>query len=103
MAKFNIAVPLPGSQLFEEFVRGKDVKVDPYFFNSWTDWSKSDTLPLSLTDKMTSREIIQMQRKGMIKFYLRPGKILKHIFSGTLGLKDLLTGAFILFKLILKK
>lgn len=91
-AKFNIAVPLPGSKFFEMY---KD-QIDPNDsnkFTSWSDWSDCDDGIVFAPEGMTSSELIGLQRKAMFTYYFRPKIIWRHLVHRTISIKNLFFGA----------
>lgn len=103
LVKFNIAVPFPGSVFFEENKNkmGNIDKIDDKF-TSWYDWSGSNSEIIYSSKAITKKELIDLQRRGMFNFYMRPRIILKHLIQGTFSPSDLVFGAFLLFKNYLK-
>ena len=96
IAKFNIAVPLPGSKLFEDYkYKFGDIK-DPEKFTSWYDFSLYPDETICVSEELRGRELVNLQRKAMFEFYLRPKSIIKHIIKGTFSFADMFYGAYIL-------
>jgi anaerobic magnesium-protoporphyrin IX monomethyl ester cyclase len=96
IAKFNIAVPLPGSKFFENF-KGKLSSVsEPEKFTSWSNWASMSEDLIYAPEGMSGKELTDLQKKAMLEFYVRPKLILKYIFKRIIPLKDLFFGARIL-------
>lgn len=96
IAKFNIAVPLPGSKFFENF-KGKLSSVSkPEKFTSWSTWASMAEDLIYVPEGMSGKELTNLQKKAMLQFYVRPKLIIKYIFKRILPLKDLFFGACIL-------
>jgi len=77
-SKFNLTVPYPGSQLFNEAVKGGALNS-----RNWDDFSSlsgySDYEPVYVPKNMTAEKLKKIQRDAMRKFYLRPRKMLRYI------------------------
>jgi radical SAM superfamily enzyme YgiQ (UPF0313 family) len=97
IAKFNIVVPYPGTYLFERYRRRFDIE-DSEKFMSWLDWSTNVNLNdmIYVSDTMNAEELVELQRKAMFQFYVRPKAILRHL--RLTPLKDLSYGAWVLTK-----
>lgn len=97
IAKFNIAIPYPGSKFFNDYYKDKVINIDEVGkFTPWLDWT-SYSGELAYTPKdMSSDEIIGLQRKGMLQFYLRPKIIIRHIIKRKIRLGDLFFGGYLL-------
>ncbi len=95
VAKFNIAVPLPGSKFFEDY-KEKIKNKDPETFTSWYDWVPFSGKLLYVPEGMTDYELKNLQRKAMFEFYLRPRLILRHVLNGTISFRNMWHGANIL-------
>lgn len=93
IAKFNIAVPYPGSRFFEEYGR-KLVHRYPERFTSWADWSHSRGELVFSPAAMSSRQLREFQREAMAKFYIRPGVIFRNFMKGTVSIPNLFLGGF---------
>ena len=94
LVKFNIAVPFPGSEFFESCKGNLNLdNVDRLEkFNSWTDWISHSTDLIYVPEGMTSRKLLNLQRKAMFQFYMRPKVILRNIIKRTVSFKDLYYG-----------
>ncbi len=95
-AKFAITIPYPGSALYEDLNKtGELARKD------WENFVTFNTNPKELVyvnGEMSPEELISMQRKAHLEFYLRPKIIFKQLFiTRTIGIKDLIAGFFSLF------
>jgi len=102
IAKFNIAVPLPGSEFFAGYIGKKEAVGDTSKFTSWFDWSSLSNSGqlLSTPQDVSSRELVDLQRKAMFSFYLKPRIIFRHLFITSFS--DLYFGFYILARKYLK-
>ena len=104
ICKFNIAVPFPGSHFFTQSLNelgAIDSLSDK--FTSWYDWSSQDGDIIYSPKKLTKKELLDLQRWGMISFYLRPHIILRTFMKRVFSFTDLFYGGMILFKSFFKK
>ena len=94
IAKFNIAVPYPGSKFFREFYKGKVLDTDR--FTPWHDWSDSKEGPVYVPPGLNARELVGLQRKAMFEFYARPKKFISLLILQRKSIFKILYGAYIL-------
>jgi len=99
ICKFNLAVPYPGSKFFSDFAQSFE-QIDSLKdkFSSWYDWSVYDAEIVYTPEGMNRRELVRLQRKGMISFYLRPGVIIRTILRRTFSAVDIFYGGLLLLK-----
>lgn len=100
-AKFAVTIPYPGSELFEQ-VRENINPSDYEKFNSWYNWASGDEALLYAPDGMTIPELLSIQRAGMFKFYARPTQVYRHLKKGTIPLRQMSYGAYVLVEGVLK-
>jgi len=92
VAKFNLVVPYPGSELYEqEKARIGHIR-DFDRFSPWYHAAEGEEL-LYVPPGMTTAELVAMQRYALRRFYLRPRAIGRHIRQGSISLINLLRGA----------
>lgn len=76
--KFNLTIPYPGSKIFSEGV--KDGSVKSTNWEQYTSLNALETLePVYVPKAMTKEELVSIQKKAMLEFYLRPKVIFHHI------------------------
>jgi len=107
IAKFNLAVPLPGSRFFEVY---KDKLSDigiPEKFTSWSSWLADNDSLAYVPEGMTAKELINLQTKAMFKYYVGPKLIIRCIVKRIISPKVLYYGAYVLiikyFKIIIAR
>ena len=101
IVKFSMAVPYPGSDFFNDFSDKDTVFRSPEKYNSWYDWlDKTGDLAFK-PPNLTFVQLRRIQRQGMLKFYLRPRIIARHILKRTITLENMLLGGFWLFYLVI--
>jgi radical SAM superfamily enzyme YgiQ (UPF0313 family) len=107
IAKFNIAVPLPGSKLFEIYRNTISKIENPEHFTSWASWFvNTDSLVYS-PESITSGALMDLQTEAMFKFYMRPKLILRYIIKGNFPVRKFCYGGYFLiikyFKIIIAR
>ena len=101
MAKFNLAVPLPGSRFYED--HRHELTVDaPEKFTSWYDWSPFSGELLYVPEGMTDQELKNLQRRAMFEFYARPHLVARHLKNGTLSPGNMVRGTQVILNSMLK-
>ena len=89
-AKFTVFSPFPGTKIYEEFVARGTIP-DTEQWERFTNYPSPKNPPIYLPKDLTLKDIIRFQRKALIRFYLRPKILLRHLFKiRTLGIRDLL-------------
>jgi len=101
IAKFNIAVPLPGSKFFEDLRYKLGNITDPEKFTSWSNWASPSNDLIYVPDGMRGKELVDLQRKAMFQFFVRPKLIIRYILKRIVPLRDLCFGARMLIKICL--
>lgn len=98
IAKFNAAVPYPGSPFYERY-RATPGAVDPLEeperFSSWQLTGKG---PVWAPPGMTTRELSWLQRSAMLRFYARPALVRQALARRSIDPADMLAGASALLR-----
>ncbi|MDP8221751.1 MAG: radical SAM protein [Candidatus Lernaella stagnicola] len=96
-AKFNRAIPYPGSCFYTEMHDRLHNPDDYALYNPWL--NAPDIEPLYVPENLTHRRLVRLQNLAMRRFYLRPRKILRLLLSRRVrmehawrGLRALLEG-----------
>lgn len=93
-AKFNRAIPYPGSRFFNDF---EESLANPGRFQMYNPWlTEADGQPLYVPENCTQKQLEALQKKAMRRFYLRPVKMLRLLVSGNVSFRHLLRGALAL-------
>ena len=97
-AKFTVFSPFPGTEAYNEFLR--DGKIPhTYEWERFTNYPTRKNPPIFLPGTLTTHDIIRLQKRAFVKFYLRPGMIYRQLFRiRTLGLRDFINGLLTLFQ-----
>lgn len=74
-ASFHVAVPRPATDLRKTAVR--EGKIDEYDY----DMDQSGSQIALIPDGMSEHSLLKLKRKAVLGFYLRPGFLLKRLFS----------------------
>ena len=82
-ALYSLATPYPGTRFYDETFKKNLIKI--------TDWTKYTLInPILETIDCTNKDLRKLQAKAFIKFYLRPGYLIKQVQQdGTLLLKTI--------------
>lgn len=70
-ASFAIAIPLPGTELYQYCLDNK-IKLP-----SWTDFGSVNTPPIPLNDSLNAEQLMDLRRKATIRFFTRPSYLLR--------------------------
>ena len=101
-ATFFITAPFPGTDLYQ-------IAQDLGHINQNTPWEAFAPLtglrPILAQNNLTQEELIYWQKRAFRQFYLRPKYIIKKLcqIRGTEGIKSLLEGIRIFFRILFKK
>jgi radical SAM superfamily enzyme YgiQ (UPF0313 family) len=97
-AKFTVFSPFPGTEAYNELLR--DGKIPhTYEWERFTNYPTRKNPPIFLPGTLTTHDIIRLQKKAFVKFYLRPAMIYRQLFRiRTLGIRDFLNGLLTLFQ-----
>ncbi len=96
-AKFNIAVPYPGSQFFQDVFRNKTIPAWENFSANYQKNAEAHDLVYT-PDGMSSRQLEHWQKKAFFRFYIRPKLILRHFIKGNVSPGNMLLGGGITIK-----
>ncbi|MBI9076267.1 MAG: cobalamin-dependent protein [Desulfatibacillum sp.] len=89
-AKFNRAVPYPGSRFFDEIYRGRDMPPWELFSSNYEPRNGEGIVytPRGVTDQ----ELIRLHKRAFFRFYVRPGLIARHLAGGRISPWNMLRG-----------
>ncbi|MCK5845789.1 MAG: hypothetical protein KAG97_13835, partial [Victivallales bacterium] len=97
-AKFTVFSPFPGTQVYNEMIDNGDI-VATDKWESFTNYPSKEIPAIYIPKGVTNDDLIRLQRKAFVHFYLRPKMILRHLFRvRTLGLRDVINGIITLFR-----
>lgn len=92
IVKFNIAVPYPGSQLFEQHRAELLRNFDPETYNSWFHSTDPHRRLTVVPGGPSAAQLLRWQRLLMLAYYARPRLVWRHLRNKTLRPSDLLKG-----------
>jgi radical SAM superfamily enzyme YgiQ (UPF0313 family) len=97
-AKFTVFSPFPGTGIYDEFVR--DGKLSAHAeSSSFTNYPTRENPAAYAPEGMTNDDLVRLQKKAFMSFYLRPKMIFRHLFKiRTLKLADALGGIITLLR-----
>jgi anaerobic magnesium-protoporphyrin IX monomethyl ester cyclase len=91
-AKFTVYSPFPGTQIYEEFREQGKIPASAEW-ERFTNYPTRDNPAIFVPEGMANDDLIRLQKKAFVSFYLRPGMMLRHLFAvRTLGPGDVLNG-----------
>lgn len=104
LAKFNLVVPYPGSPLFNRYLTEREDHQSDFTdrFTGFFDLLADGSEPLFVPEGMTAAELIHLQKKAMLSFYLRPGLISRYLIHRIVSLREMIKGGYILLHDIVK-
>ena len=70
-ANFNIVIPIPGTEIFEECIEAGRLKVEEIQWDNYT----CDQIAFQ-RNQISSRRLLQLQREAYLRFYGRPRRIM---------------------------
>ena len=98
-AKFTIFSPFPGTRVYEDMKASGEIPPEDDY-ESFTNYPTLDRPPVFLPEAVSNRDIVRLQRKAFLKFYVRPSQIFNHLFRvRTLKLRDMFNGLRLLFNI----
>lgn len=94
-AKFSITIPFPGSQLYVDLVNSGRLKRQDW--ENFVSYNPDPENLVCVPGSIEPEELIKLQQKAHLKFYLRPKMIFKQLFKiRTVSIKELFLGFIIL-------
>lgn len=99
LAVFNSTIPYPGTELYEQLPETDDCSYEAY--NAWGSFASADKELRWRPEGLTSRQIKNAQRRGIMEFYLRPRKIWEVLTGRAFPVEYLLYGGFVIILIIL--
>ncbi len=91
-AKFTVFSPFPGTKIHDE-MKGQGIIPDNPRWDQFTNYPTHSKPPIFLPEGVTNKDIVRLQKKAFISFYLRLSMIFKHVFLiRAIGIKDILSG-----------
>ena len=79
-AKFNLTVPYPGTELYEQSIKRRTINSA-----GWSNYSKYSSMtsndPVYVSKTMNKKELVGLQKYAFKKFYLRPKVIIRHLLK----------------------
>jgi radical SAM superfamily enzyme YgiQ (UPF0313 family) len=95
IAKFNVAIPFPGSELWERFKHR--VKGQPYWkYSGWYNANINDADNILSGDALPTRELMYLQRRAMFEFYTQPHVMRRYFIEGMVPLDVLAEGFYVM-------
>ncbi|MDP8255102.1 MAG: radical SAM protein [Candidatus Alcyoniella australis] len=98
IAKFNLAVPYPGTELLQSLGERGTMSSDRFErFSSWYD-DPDDQGLIFVPQGLSARRLKFFQHWAMWRFYVRPRMILRHLRLGIITPKNMAIGFYVLLE-----
>ncbi len=95
IAKFNVAIPFPGSELWERYKHRVDGQ--PYWkYSGWFNSNINDADNILAGDSLPSRELMYLQRRAMFEFYTQPRVMRRYFLEGLVPMGILAEGFYVM-------
>jgi len=91
IVKFNLAMPYPGSQFFEDYKNLLKWQ-NKEKFTSWHDWLNIQGDLIYTPEGIDGDTLRRLQRRAMFEFYVRPRVIFRNILKRTVTFKNIFFG-----------
>ncbi|MEW5945888.1 MAG: radical SAM protein [bacterium] len=97
-AKFTVFSPFPGTQTYNELLKSGEI-TPTHDWERFTNYPTRAVPPVYLPRSLSTRDIIRFQKRALVKVYLRPLMIFRHLFViRSLGVRDLVSALLTLFQ-----
>jgi len=95
VAKFNVAVPFPGSELWERYKHR--VTGAPYWkYSGWYNANINDADNILAGDALPANELMYLQRRAMFEFYTQPHVLRRYFIDGMVSMDVLAEGFYVM-------
>ena len=95
IAKFNVAIPFPGSELWERYKHR--VNGQPYWkYSGWYNANINDADNILAGDALPTRELMYLQRRAMFEFYTQPHVMRRYFLEGLVPIDVLAEGFYVM-------
>jgi radical SAM superfamily enzyme YgiQ (UPF0313 family) len=98
-AKFTIFSPFPGTKVYEDMLADGTIK-ETRIWSTFTNYPSKETPAAYIPEALTNDDLIRLQRKAFLKFYLRPRQVFNQLLKvRTLSIKDMWNGLLLVLGL----
>ena len=95
IVKFNVAIPFPGSELWERYKHRVDGQ--PYWkYSGWYNANINDSDNILAGDSLPTRELMYLQRRAMFEFYTQPKVMQRYFMQGLVPFDVLAEGFYVM-------
>lgn len=101
IVKFNVAVPFPGSAMWEQY-KHRIGDQPSWKYSGWYDANLNDSENILAGDTLPTRELMYLQRRAMFEFYARPTVVWRYLTSGLVSLDVLGEGFYVMMSDLVK-
>ena len=95
IVKFNVAIPFPGSELWERYkhrVNGQPT----WKYSGWYNANDNESDNILAGDALPTRELMYLQRRAMFEFYTQPHVMRRYFLGGMVSLDVLAEGFYVM-------
>ena len=100
IVKFNVAIPFPGSELWERYKHRVDGQPS-YKYSGWYNANINDGDNILAGDTLPSRELMYLQRRAMFEFYTQPKVMHRYFVDGLVPMGVLAEGFYVMMSELL--
>ena len=100
IVKFNVAIPFPGSELWERYKHRVDGQPS-YKYSGWYNANINDGDNILAGDTLPSRELMYLQRRAMFEFYTQPKVMRRYFLDGLVPMGVLAEGFYVMMSELL--
>ncbi len=95
IVKFNVAIPFPGSELWERFKHRVDGQ-PTWKYSGWYNASINDADNILAGETLPTRELMYLQRRAMFEFYTQPKVMHRYFVQGLVPIDVLAEGFYVM-------
>jgi radical SAM superfamily enzyme YgiQ (UPF0313 family) len=95
IAKFNVAIPFPGSELWERY-KHRVTGQPSWKYSGWYNANINDADNILAGDALPTRELMYLQRRAMFEFYTQPKVMHRYFVEGLVPFDVLAEGFYVM-------
>ncbi len=95
IVKFNVAIPFPGSELWERY-KHRVTGQPSWKYSGWYNSNLNDSDNILAGDALPTRELQYLQRRAMFEFYTQPHVLRRYFLDGLVSMDVLAEGFYVM-------
>ena len=95
IVKFNVAIPFPGSELWERFKHRVDGQPS-WKYSGWYNANVNDSDNILAGETLPTAELMYLQRRAMFEFYTQPRVLHRYFVEGLVPIDVLAEGFYVM-------